>query len=263
MGDHPMDVSGAVVAASAEDDRFDEVVDRAADLIRRVSAEFVGTFALVLVAAGAEVVANRSAGEVDRVARAMAPGMLVGAMIYAIGDVSGAHFNPLVSLAFTIQGLFPPKWLPAYWLGQIGGAVAAATTLQVLLGDASASVPRAALDAGPAMAIEGLLTFILLTVILGTADRYAVVGPDAALAVGATIALCGLWAGPLTGPSMNPFRWLGPALVAGRPGDVAVYLVGPLVGTLAALGVARLLRGPVRRDRATMSAAEGDAPAER
>lgn len=224
---------------------------------RRCLAEFMGTFALVGVGSGIDLAASIP-GASNEAVRAVAPGLLVGAFIYALGDISGAHFNPVVSAAFVIKRLFPPRWLPAYWIAQLGGAVAAAVFFRALLGDIGGlGVTRHMVGAAPAVAIEGLATFFLVTVILGTADRYRVVGTDAALAVGATIALCGLWAGPLTGASMNPARSLGPAIVSGSIVDAWIYVAGPALGALVALVVARVLHGPFTPDPDKLRAAEG------
>jgi aquaporin NIP len=152
---------------------------------RRCLGEFLATFALVGVGAGVDLAASLPGATNDAV-RAVAPGLLVGAFIYALGDISGAHFNPVVSAAFVIKPLFPPRWLPAYWIAQLGGAVVVAVFFRTLLGDAGGlGATRPMVGAAPAVAIEGLATFLLLTVILGTADRFRVVGTDAALAVGA------------------------------------------------------------------------------
>jgi aquaporin Z len=200
-----------------------------------------------------------SHGDVGPAARAIAPGLAVAAMIYSIGDTSGAHFNPAVTLAFGLKRLVPAVWLPVYWAAQLSGALTAAAVLGVLFGpriDAAVSTPKL-VDPLGAVVLETILTFLLVTVILGTADRFRVVGPNAALAVGATIALCGLIALPVEGASMNPARSLGPALVAGRLGDVWIYIVGPVIGALAATAVTAFLHGPVEDDGKAEEAARG------
>ena len=135
---------------------------------RRLTAEAFGTFALVFVAAGADVTARISADEVTAAARAVAPALMVAALIYSIGDTSGAHFNPVVSLAFWLKRLIPAGWLPAYWAAQSIGAIAAALALRLLFGDAIAagvSTPKL-VGAGTATAIEALLTLLLVSVVL-------------------------------------------------------------------------------------------------
>jgi aquaporin Z len=230
--------------------------------IRRLAAETFGTFALVFVAAGADTMARVSGGSIEPTARAAAPALMVGALIYAISDASGAHFNPIVSLAFTLKGLFPPLWLPPYWIAQVTGAVVAAVLLRGLFGDAmAASVSEPRIAPATALVIEAVLTWLLVTVILGTADRARIVGPDAALAVAATIALCGFIALPLEGASMNPARSFGPAVVAGRLGDLWIYVLGPTIGAALAVLGTTLIHGPsgTRRAREAAQGVAADA----
>lgn len=214
---------------------------------RRLLAELLGTFALTSVAAGAEVIAVISGGEVGQAARAVAPGLLVMAFIYAMGDVSGAHFNPAVTFAFALRGAFPWSRLPGYCLAQLAGALAAAGLLRILFGDVAhlgATTPKH--GEFQSLVMEILLTWLLVTVILGTATRYQLIGPSAALAVGATIALCGLFAGPVSGASMNPARSLGPAIVSGEMASAWISVAGPSVGASAAVLVAWILKGNKR-----------------
>jgi aquaporin Z len=214
-------------------------------MVVRLAAETIGAFALTFVAAGADTIARVTAGEVSPIARAVAPGLLVMAFIYAIGDRSGAHFNPAVTLAFTIRRLFPIAWVIPYWLAQLVGAAAAGGVLRVLFdGAASAGVSTPHIDAAVAVGVEVILTALLVMVILGTADRYQVIGPDAAIAVGATIALCGLVALPLEGASMNPARSFGPAIATGDLSDLWIYVVGPVIGAVVAIVIATVLHGP-------------------
>lgn len=228
---------------------------------RRLLAEVLGTFALTAVAAGGDVAARITSGQVTDVARAVAPGLLVMAFVYALGDVSGAHFNPAVTLGFALRRLFPLRWLLAYWVAELAGALLAAAGLRLLFGqaaDAGVSVPHVA--RGPALVIEMFLSFVLLTVVLGTADRHRLVGPNAAIAVGATIALCGLIALPLTGASMNPARSSGPAVAAARIGDLWIYWAGPMLGALLAVAFTSTVHGGEPRDRDQVEAAAGREP---
>jgi len=227
--------------------------------VRRVAAEALGTLALVFVAAGADAAAELSHGEVSTAARAVAPGLLVMAMIYALGDASGAHFNPIVSLAFAMKRLFPWAWLLPYWVAQLGGALLGAVAVRAIFGEAaSAGISRPVLvSSETAVVIEAILTAILVTVILGTADRHRLIGPNAALAVGATIAMCGLVALPLEGASMNPARSFGPAVAGGTLGDLWIYVVGPLVGSVIASGVTRIVHGKPEPDGPAREAAQG------
>ncbi len=213
---------------------------------RRVVAEVVGTFLLVLVAAGAGVVAATGNGPVGRGAAVVAPGLLVMAVILATGAVSGAHLNPVVTVAFALRREFPWLRVPAYLVAQVGGGVLACLLLWAMfgrVGDLGATVPGPHATAAQAAGMEALLTFGLVTTILGTASGAQNVGPLSALAVGGYIALAGLWASPISGASMNPARSLAPDLMLGRFDAYWVYLVGPLLGMLAAVGLAYVLRG--------------------
>lgn len=227
---------------------------------RRLAAELFGTFALVFVAAGADAMASVSGGQVSPAARAVAPALMVAALIYAIGDSSGAHFNPAVTLAFALKRLVPPRWLLPYWIAQLLGAVLAAGLLSLLFGDAAREgVSRPHVAGATALALEVVLTWLLVVVILGTADRYRVVGPDAALAVGATIALCGLIALPIEGASMNPARSLGPALVAGDLSNLPIYVLGPIGGAALGALLTTFLHGTTADDGKAEEAARGNA----
>jgi aquaporin Z len=227
------------------------------DLPRRLLAEVLGTFALTFVAAGAPVIAAASHTAPDLVAMVVAPALLVMAMIYTVGGVSGAHFNPTVTLAFTLRRDFPWRWVPWYWAMQIAGATLAALLLRALFGlvaQVGATLPHHGAIAS--LIMETVLTFFLLTVILATATNHKLVGHNAALAVGGTIALDGLFAAPISGASMNPARSFGPALLDGHLADYWIYLAGPFAGALLAVGVAIVLRGGTTRY--AMEAAVGD-----
>jgi MIP family channel proteins len=209
--------------------------EREPPIARRLYAEVLGTGFLTFVAAGVEIAAVRSHGEVDLVARSFAPGFVVMAMIYAMGDVSGAHFNPAVSLAFALRRVFDWRQVPLYWAAQILGAVAAATLLRVLFGRvAHVGASQMHTTVAKGVVIEVMLTWLLITIVLNTATRHQVIGAEAAIAVGATIVVCGLFGGPLTGPSMNPARSLGPAIVSGTFRNQWVYVVAPAMGCVVA-----------------------------
>ncbi len=231
------------------------------DHLRHLAAEAFGTFALTLVAAGGEVVAAWSNGQVSPAAKVVAPALLVMALIYAIGDASGAHFNPAVTFAFCLRRVFPWRRAVGYVAAQLVGATVAALLLRLLfglIGDVGMTTPHA--EAFVTLVEEVILTLFLVTVALGTATQYQVIGPNAALAVGATIALCGLFAGPVSGASMNPARSLGPALVAGKLGDVWIYLLSPLTGALLAVGLIGFLHAEQKPGE--VKAATGDGKVE-
>jgi aquaporin Z len=214
---------------------------------RRLLAETGGTFFLVLTAAGAGVVDAVSHGQVGRAAAVTAPGIMVLALIYTIGETSGAHLNPAVTIAFAARGHFPWRRVPGYVLAQLAGAVLAAVLLRSLFGTAGrlgGTFPGRGIGTGTALALEIVLTFGLMTVILGTASGARNIGHNAAIAVGGYVAMAGLWASPVSGASMNPARSLGPALVSGDLHGVWIYLVGPVAGGLLAVTLAWALRGP-------------------
>jgi aquaporin Z len=224
-------------------------------------AEALGAFGLTAIAAGADVACQITGGEVTPFARAIAPGLFVMASIDAMGDVSGLHINPAVTLGFTLKRVFPGRWLPSYWVAQLLGAVVAGLALVALFGStvaqAGVNEPRAVAPL-VAVAIEVFLSYVLVSIILGTADRAALVGPNAALAVGATIVLCGLVALPLEGASMNPARSTGPALATLQLNNLWIYWIGPLLGSVLAVGVTTYIHGTRSGDGETRKAAAGD-----
>jgi len=178
--------------------------------LRRLLAELLGTFALTLVAAGGPVMAAATNTPANLPGLVVAPALLVMALIYSLGNLSGAHFNPVVTLAFSLRQDFPWGRVPGYWAVQLVGAVLAALLLRALFGTVGhlgATLPHHGQLASVAM--EAVLTFLLLTVILATATNHGLVGHNAALAVGGTIALDGLFAAPISGASMNPARSFG------------------------------------------------------
>ena len=214
---------------------------------RRLFSEVLGTFLLVVVAAGAPVVDAVSHGQVPLDAQVVAPALMVMAIIYFMGMVSGAHLNPAVTLSFAARGNFPWSRVPGYVLAQFVGATAASLLLRALFGTVGhlgATLPGPGISSGTALVIEALLTLGLVSVILGTASGARNVGANAALAVGGYIALAGLWAAPISGASMNPARSFGPVLVSSDWTSWWVYFAGPIAGGLLAVGIAWILRGP-------------------
>jgi aquaporin Z len=227
---------------------------------RRLLVEVFGTFLLVLAATGAAVVSAATGVAVGRAAAVCAPGLTVLAVILALGAISGAHLNPAVSVAFALRGDFPWRRIPGYVLAQLAGAVLAVLTLWVLfgrVGSLGASAPGPRIDDLQAAAMELLLTAGLVSVILGTASRAQNLGPISALGVAAYVILAGLWASPVSGASMNPARSFAPDLILGDFSRFWIYLAGPLAGTVTAVALARVLRGPGGRDRTATRAAEG------
>jgi aquaporin Z len=211
---------------------------------RRLFSETLGTFMLVLVAAGGGILHGQ--GQISLSAAVVAPGLMVMAIILFMGAVSGAHLNPGVSLAFALRRDFPWKRLPGYVLFQLVGATIACLFLEAVFGNIKhlgATLPGPGYANWQALLMEIVLTAVLVSVILGTASAAQNVGAIAALGVGGYIALAGLWSAPVSGASMNPARSFGPALVSGDFGSYWVYVLGPLTGALIAVGFAFLLRG--------------------
>jgi aquaporin Z len=211
---------------------------------RRLFSELLGTFALVLVAAGGGLL--HAKGQISLAAAVVAPGLMVTAIILFMGAVSGAHLNPAVSLAFALRRDFPWKRVPGYIVIQLIGATLACLFLRLVFGDTQhlgATLPGPGYKSWQALLMEIVLTTLLVSVILGTASAAQNVGAIAALGVGGYIALAGLWAAPVSGVSMNPARSFGPALVSGDWTSYWVYVAGPIAGALIAVGCARALRG--------------------
>ena len=211
---------------------------------RRLFSELLGTFALVLAAAGGGLL--HAKGQISLAAAVVAPGLMVTAIILFMGAVSGAHLNPAVSLAFALRGDFPWRRVPGYIVIQLVGATLACLFLRLVFGNIEhlgATLPGPGYKSWQALLMEIVLTTLLVSVILGTASAAQNVGAIAALAVGGYIALAGLWAAPVSGVSMNPARSFGPALASGDFTSYWVYLVGPVAGMLIAVGFAYVLRG--------------------
>ena len=215
-------------------------------------AEAVGTFGLVFSGCGAIMVDQLSGGRVTHVGVGLVFGLIITAMIYTTGHISGAHLNPAVTLGFTLSGRFSARRLPAYWAAQLAGASAAALFLRWTLGDVAhlgATTPTIG-GATQSFAMETLLTFFLMLVIMAVATDDRAEGRAAALAIGATVGLEALFAGPVSGASMNPARSLGPALVAGVWTAQWVYLIAPALGASAAALLYEWLRAASRLDGA-------------
>jgi MIP family channel proteins len=213
-----------------------------ANLMRRTAAEFLGTFALVTAGCGALVV-QATTGALGHLGVAFAFGLVIMVMIAALGHVSGAHFNPAVTVAFAVTRHFPWRTVPVYVAGQLAGAILGAVALRLTLGaQGDLGVTIATGGRAQALAIEAVLTGFLMFVITAVATDTRAVGELAAVAIGGTVALDALWGGPLTGASMNPARSFGPALVAGVWRDHWVYWVGPLAGACVGGALYQLVR---------------------
>lgn len=225
---------------------------------RRLFSEVWGTFLLVLVAAGGGVIGATAFGtELTLPMKALAPGMMVMGIIFFMGTISGAHLNPAVTLAFAVRGNFPWRRVPGYIVAEVLGAVLAALFLNAMYGGILNGANEPTPDVSPLVAIltEAVLTLGLVSVILGTASGARNVGINGAIAVGAYIGLVSVWGAPVTGASMNPARSLAPMLVGGDLSNYYIYLIGPLVGAMIAVGFEYILKG--RATKAGAEAAQG------
>jgi aquaporin NIP len=219
------------------------------DLLRRSAAEGIGAFALVFAGCGAIVTDAVHGGTLGAVGVSLVFGLVIMAMVYATGHLSGAHLNPAVTLAFALTRHFPRREALAYVGAQLVGALAAAALLFVVWPSKPASLGATvpSVGAGSAVVYEVVLTAFLMFVIMAVATDTRAVGAGAAIAIGGTVGLDALFGGPITGASMNPARSLGPGLVSGELHDIWVYIVGPTVGAAIGALAYQLVRGPQAR----------------
>ena len=205
-------------------------------MLKRLSGEFLGTFILVFCGTGAIVIDQESAGVITHVGIAMTFGLIVMAMILSFGHISGAHINPAVTIALCVSGRFKKEMILPYVFAQLAGALLASYILKYLF--PSSEFLGSSLPKGPAMQsciLECILSFILMLVILTSTRKkdHSLLIP--AIAVGATVALEAMFAGPICGASMNPVRSISPALVSGHLEFLWIYIVGPVSGMLLAV----------------------------
>jgi len=211
----------------------------------RYIAEAIGTFALVFAGCAAIVVNESFGGALGHLGVSTVFGLVVMAMIYSVGNVSGAHLNPAVTLGFVFAGRLELRNAPGYIGSQIIGALVAAASLRFLFPESAtlgATLPG--IDLARAFIVEVLLSFVLMFVILNVSTGHMEKGIMAGVAVGGTIALEALVGGPVTGASMNPARSLAPALVSGNLSSIWLYLTAPVVGTWLAHPTCRWIQGP-------------------
>ena len=214
-------------------------------LIRRASAEGIAAFALVFAGCGAIVTDAVYDGALGAVGVSLVFGLIIMAMVYATGHLSGAHINPAVTVAFTLTRHFPAREAVVYIAAQLAGATAGALLLLAIWpdqpADLGATVPT--VGAGSALVYEMVLTAFLMFVIMAVATDARAVGAAAAIAIGGTVGLDALFGGPVTGASMNPARSFGPALAAGEWTDFWLYVIGPLAGAAVGALAYQLVRG--------------------
>jgi len=214
-------------------------------VVKKLSAEFLGTFALVFAGTGAIVINEVSGGAITHVGVALTFGLIVLTMIYTLGDISGAHINPAVTLGFFAARRLPAKTVLPYIMSQCAGAVAASFLLHVLF--PANALLGATIPNGPQLQsfmLEIILTGLLMFVILGVSTGAREKGITAGIVVGSVIALEAMFAGPIWGASMNPARSLGPAVVSMHLQSLWIYLLAPTVGTGIGVIACRCVREP-------------------
>lgn len=213
------------------------------DLVKKCTAEFIGAFAIVFAGCGAVLVNQISGGAITHPGIAVVFGLVVMVMIYAAGHISGAHFNPAVTLAFSLTRHFPVREIIPYIIAQCAGAVFASWLHILTLKSVFAKVlPNQPMNLGVTLPIDNsfatalvweiILTFFLMFVIMAVATDYRAVGKAAGLSIGGTVMLDAMFGGPICGASMNPARSLGPALMAGNWNHFLAYVIGPIVGAI-------------------------------
>jgi len=203
-------------------------------LLKKVVSEVVSTFLLVFMTAGAAAISAHDSTRISQLGQSVAGGLIVVVMIYAVGHISGAHMNPAVTLAFAVFRHFPLIQVPFYWAAQFTGAICASFVLKAVLHPIT--VIGTTEPFGPhwhALVIEVVVTFNMMFVTLAVATDTRAVGELAGLAVGSSVCITSIFAGAVSGGSMNPARTLGPALASGRYPGLWLYFLGPVLGTLS------------------------------
>ena len=223
-------------------------MDRSLGLARRAAAEAISAFALVFAGCGAVIADVEYDGALGVVGIALVFGLVIMAMVYATGHLSGAHINPAVTIAFTLTRHFAPRDAVAYVVAQLVGALLGALLLLAVWpdtpGNLGATVPSVA--AGSAFVYELVLTAALMFVIMAVATDTRAVGAGAAIAIGGTVAFDALFGGVVTGASMNPARSFGPAVASGTWQDFWIYVAGPVAGAAVGAIAYQLVRGEAR-----------------
>ena len=228
--------------------------------LRALVAEAIGTFALVFAGCGAIMVDHKT-GQLGHVGVAITFGLVIAFGIYAVGHISGAHFNPSVTFAFALSRHFPWSRALTYWGAQLSGAITAAAVLRGSLGNIAnlgATLPSG--SQGQSFLWELIMTFFLMFVIMAVATDTRAVGQAAAIAVGGTVLLDAMFGGPISGASMNPARSAGPALVSGNLHALWLYIVAPICGASLATLAYEFVRGEQTRPAPiTEPSLDGDA----
>jgi aquaporin Z len=210
---------------------------------KKYIAEFIGTYGLVFCGTGAIIIDGISGGMITHTGVAITFGLIVMAMIYTFGEISGAHINPAVTIAFWLSGRFTGKHVIPYIISQSAGAIAASFTLLFLFPEATglgATTPSGTVQ--QSFIMEVILSFFLMFVIMNVSRGSKEIGTIAGMAIGATVLLAALFAGPVSGASMNPARSLAPAIVSGQLQHLWIYIIAPAVGTSLAIAGCRSVR---------------------
>ena len=212
--------------------------------MNKLFAEAIGTFSIVFFGCGAIVVNDLYGGAIGHMGIALCFGLVVMLMIYAVGNISGAHFNPAVTIGFVFAGRMPVKQMPAYILAQITGGLIGAVLLKSLFPEhLSLGTTSPSADVFQTFVMEVILTFILMFVILNVSTGHKEKGIMAGVAIGATVALEAAVGGPVTGASMNPARSIAPAIISGNIQHLWVYIMAPLTGAIFAFPGCKLIQG--------------------
>ncbi|MFT4942578.1 MAG: aquaporin NIP [Patiriisocius sp.] len=212
-------------------------------MTKRFISEIIGTFALVFCGTGAMVINDFTGGTVTHVGVAITFGLIVMGMIYAFGDISGAHMNPAVTIGFAYAKKFPWKEVPLYVLAQLIGAFVASGLLLYLFPDSQtlgATLPQ--LSAFKVFIFEIILSFFLMVVIINVSTGSKEIGIVAGIAIGSVVLLEAMFAGPITGASMNPARSIAPAVISGNIADLWIYIFAPILGCLLAVMSCKLVK---------------------
>ncbi|HTD99200.1 MAG TPA: aquaporin [Mucilaginibacter sp.] len=212
--------------------------------MKKYLAELLGTYALVFAGTGAIIINQQTHGSITHVGVAITFGLIVMSMIYTFGDISGAHLNPAVSIAFTIAKTFPVRQLLPYIISQLTGALLASLTLKFLFPEnqfLGATIPAG--TASQSFVLEFILTFFLMLVIISVATGSKERGMFAGLAIGSAVGLEAMFAGPICGASMNPARSLAPAIVSGHTEFLWIYLTATTLGAVLAIPVWKFIGG--------------------
>ncbi|CAG0952761.1 MAG: glycerol uptake facilitator, MIP channel [Candidatus Methanoperedens nitroreducens] len=211
-------------------------------MFRKIAAEFIGTFALVFAGTGA-IIDDSLTGKIGQIGIAMSFGLVVAVMIYSLGHISKAHFNPAVTIGFASVGKFEKKHVLPYIAAQIGGAILASALLFMIfgnIGNLGATLPRGSWM--QSFILEVVMTFFLMLVIISVATDSRVKPEISGIAIGGVVALDALFGGAISGASMNPARSLGPAIIGGIFDNQWIYLIAPVIGSLIAVVIYEYIR---------------------